>query len=145
MKTTELIKRTCPMCGRTTGLKEDETMAAEHRHYAMYGGRIQDELTDFDAFEREFVKTGYCPKCQEIIFGKEAPKTGRFIDMEAAPEFWQSLHGLVIEMGRNTKGIMDSAKFKAFSADEKIIALNELMILPCYAVEDDGTVVCTLQ
>lgn len=142
MKTTELIKRTCPMCGRTTGLKEDETMAAEHRHYAMYGGRIQDELTDFDAFEREFVKTGYCPKCQEIIFGKEAPETGRFINMEATPEFWQSLHGLVVEMGRNTKAIIDSAKFKAFSADEKIITLSELMILPGYAVEDDGTVIC---
>lgn len=70
MKTTELIKRTCPMCGRVIGLKEDETMAAEHRHYAMYGGRIQDELTDFDAFEREFIKTGYCPNCQEMLFGK---------------------------------------------------------------------------
>ena len=57
MKTTELIKRTCPMCGRVIGLKEDETMAAEHRHYAMYGGSIQNELTSFDAFEREFIKT----------------------------------------------------------------------------------------
>lgn len=139
MKTTELIKRTCPMCGRTTGLKEDETMAAEHRHYAMYGGSIQDELIDF---EREFIKTGYCPNCQEMLFGKEAPETGRFIDMEATPEFWQSLRGLAGEMGGNKKGIIDSAKFKAFSADEKIIALNELMILPCYAVEDDGTVIC---
>lgn len=142
MKTTELIKRTCPMCGRTTGLKEDETMAAEHRHYAMYSGSIQDELIDFDAFEREFIKTGYCPNCQEMLFGKEAPETGRFIDMEATPEFWQSLRGLAGEMGGNKKGIIDSAKFKAFSADEKIIALNELMILPCYAVEDDGTVIC---
>lgn len=142
MKTTELIKRTCPMCGRTTGLKEDETMAAEHRHYAMYGGSIQDELIDFDAFEREFIKTGYCPNCQEMLFGKEAPETGRFIDMEATPEFWQSLRGLAGEMGGNKKGIIDSAKFKAFFADEKIIALNELMILPCYAVEDDGTVIC---
>lgn len=142
MKTTELIKRTCPMCDRTTGLKEDETMAAEHRHYAMYGGSIQDELIDFDAFEREFIKTGYCPNCQEMLFGKEAPETGRFIDMEATPEFWQSLRGLAGEMGGNKKGIIDSAKFKAFSADEKIIALNELMILPCYAVEDDGTVIC---
>lgn len=142
MKTTELIKRTCPMCGKVTGLKEDETMAAEHRHYAMYGGSIQDELTDFDAFEREFIKTGYCPNCQEMLFGKEAPETGRFIDMEATPEFWQSLRWLAGEMGRNKKAIIDSAKFKAFSADEKIIALNELMILPCYAVEDDGTVVC---
>ena len=142
MKTVELIKRTCPMCGRVTGLKEDETMAAEHRHYAMYGGSIQDELTDFDAFEREFIKTGYCPNCQEMLFGKEAPETGRFIDMEATPEFWQSLRGLAGEMGGNKKAIIDSAKFKAFSADEKIIALNELMILPCYAVEDDGTVVC---
>ena len=62
--------------------------------------------------------------------------------MEATPEFWQSLHGLVVEMGRNTKAIIDSAKFKAFSADEKIITLSELMILPYYAVEDDGTVIC---
>lgn len=131
MKTTELIKRTCPMCGRVIGLKEDETMAAEHRHYAMYGGRIQDELTDFDAFEREFVKTGYCPKCQEIIFGKEAPETGKFIDMEATPEFWQSLHGLVIEMGRNTKGIIDSAKFKSLHcAIDMQSATNHVDIFP---------------
>lgn len=94
MKTTELIKRTCPMCGRVIGLKEDETMAAEHRHYAMYGGSIQNELTSFDAFEREFIKTGYCPNCQEMLFGKEAPETGRFIDMEQHLSFGRACMGL---------------------------------------------------
>lgn len=142
MKTTELIKRTCPMCGKVTGLKEDEMMAAEHRHYAMYGGSIQDELTSFDAFEREFIKTGYCPNCQEMLFGKEAPETGRFIDMEATPEFWQSLHGLVDETHGDEKAVVNSERFKVFSADEKIITLSELEILPNYAVEDDGAVVC---
>lgn len=142
MKTTELIKRTCPMCGRTTGLKEDETMAAEHRHYAMYGGRIQDELTDFDAFEREFIKTGYCPKCQETLFGKEAPETSRFVDMEEIPDFWQSFHELVEETLGDEDKVINSERFKNFSADEKLIALSELEILLNYAVEDDGTVVC---
>lgn len=142
MKTIELIKKTCPMCGGVTKLKENSTMAAEHRHYVLYGGKIQDELIDFDAFEREFIKTGYCPNCQEMLFGSEMPETSRFIDMEATPEFWQSLRGLAGETLGDEDKVLRSERFKAFSADEKLIALSELEILPNYAVEDDGTVVC---
>lgn len=140
MKTIELIKRTCPMCGRTTGLKENSTMAAEYRHYALYGGKIQDELKDFNTFEREFIKTGHCPECQETLFGNKVPETGRFIDMEETLEFWQSFYELVEEtLGK----VISSERFKNFSVNEKIITLSELEILSHYAVEDDGTVACT--
>lgn len=142
MKTMELIKRTCPMCGGVTRLKENSTMAAEHHHYVLYGGKIQDELTSFNAFEREFVKTGYCPNCQEMLFGSEMPETSRFIDMEEMPDFWQSFHELVEETLGDENKVINSERFKNFSADEKIITLSELEILPNYTVEDDGTVVC---
>lgn len=142
MKTIELIKKTCPMCGGVTRLKENGAMAAEHHHYVLYGGKIQDKLTDFNAFEREFIKTGYCQNCQEMLFGKEAPETSRFIDMEEIPDFWQNFHELVEETLGDEDKVISSERFKNFSADEKIITLSELEILPHYAVEDDGTVVC---
>lgn len=44
MKTTELIKRTCPMCGRVIRLKEDETMAAEDILYLIQW-KLKKELT----------------------------------------------------------------------------------------------------
>ena len=38
------------------------------------GGLIQEKLKSFNDFEREFVKTGYCPECQEDLFMKELSK-----------------------------------------------------------------------
>lgn len=67
------VIRTCPMC--------DEECDEEHvlwvegarridqmEKYISYGGLIQEKLSLFSKWEREFVKTGYCKKCQEELF-----------------------------------------------------------------------------
>ena len=45
--------------------KEEE----EWGNYTCYGGRIQDRMPDTDPQKREFIKSGYCPDCQEQLFG----------------------------------------------------------------------------
>lgn len=32
---------------------------------------IQNLLPDLNPMEREFVKSGYCPQCQQLLFGTE--------------------------------------------------------------------------
>lgn len=73
MKYVSHIMNSCPMCGKVTYLGLSETQAVEFDHYVdaeNAGARllIQDALPSFDAFEREFVKTGYCPDCQKMLF-----------------------------------------------------------------------------
>lgn len=73
MKYVSHIMNRCPMCGKVTYLGLSEDQAAEFDHYVAaekVGERllIQDALPSFDAFEREFVKTGYCPDCQKMLF-----------------------------------------------------------------------------
>ena len=61
------IKR-CPIC------KEIHILEVEKERIMDYAsGRklIQEAFPDpdYDKFEREFIKSGYCPKCQEMLFG----------------------------------------------------------------------------
>lgn len=50
----------------------------------LYGdGLIQDRLPNMGAVEREFLKTGYCHSCQELIFGGfNKPNMERWIEAE---------------------------------------------------------------
>lgn len=66
-----LINKICPMCGKSAFLRINSDQEKEFKSYACYGGLIQEKLKSFNDFEREFVKTGYCPECQENLFMKE--------------------------------------------------------------------------
>lgn len=46
----------------------DEEALAVRAYFRGNGLLIQEALPDFNPLEREFVKTGYCSKCQQIIF-----------------------------------------------------------------------------
>ena len=67
-----IIEKMCRMCGKlhTIELTEEETNA--YYLYAYGKKRIQDCLPQMDAYEREFLITGYCPVCQKKIFGGES-------------------------------------------------------------------------
>lgn len=57
--------------------------------YCQGKGRIQELLVHYDPFEREFLKTGYSPESQEIIFGvKYAPKKKVFFSSEEFEEYF---------------------------------------------------------
>lgn len=69
----KLNSKKCPMCGKWSTLDLTE---GEYRVYNKYLIRkayrsvaIQDMLPDFSATMREWVMTGYCPECQEKLFG----------------------------------------------------------------------------
>ena len=67
-----LINKILPQCvGKVLFLRINSDQEKEFKSYACYGGLIQEKLKSFNDFEREFVKTGYCPECQENLFMKE--------------------------------------------------------------------------
>lgn len=60
----------CPECGQrwTITLTNDQ----ERRFFEYRNDKelmIQQVFPDLNAVEREFLKTGLCPECQEEIFG----------------------------------------------------------------------------
>ncbi len=63
------VTRNCMICGKYSHLLlTDEEMTA-YKEYKEKGGLIQDILPSLNNCEREFLKSGYCPKCQEMLFG----------------------------------------------------------------------------
>ena len=66
------------MTGQPVHLLMDELIL-----YKSGYGCIQDILLHFDPFEREFVKTGYGPHSQELLFGVTyTPKKKVFFSQE---------------------------------------------------------------
>ena len=61
------IVRQCS-CGRTESLDLTEKEWAKYQAWRNGECYIQD-IGTLNAVEREFIKTGYCPECQENIFG----------------------------------------------------------------------------
>ena len=62
------ITKQCPMCGECydISLTEDQ----RERYFRSWNREvlIQDALPELNPMEREFLKTGYCPKCQRLLF-----------------------------------------------------------------------------
>lgn len=65
---------TCEMCGKKSHLPLSDEELFVLRSYLVGGGYIQNWLATLNKCEREFVKTGFCPKCQELIFGNGETK-----------------------------------------------------------------------
>ena len=68
------IYQVCPMCGKEHRIA---LTAKEYIDYDTFFGRelIQNIFPDMDLLEREFLKTGYCPKCSCLLTGRDVPKT----------------------------------------------------------------------
>jgi len=63
-----MIEKRCPMCGRYfTMILTDEELES-YEAYMDGDGKIQDCLPNLNPMEREFLKTGYCPECQKMLF-----------------------------------------------------------------------------
>lgn len=60
------VYKECPGCCFEHKIEVDEK---RYKDYEARKGFIQDLFPELNAFEREFLKTGYCPKCQEKIYG----------------------------------------------------------------------------
>lgn len=61
------ITRTCPICGEETSIEVTNTETL--KQIARWErGEIYLQDIPLPASEREFIKTGYCMECQEILF-----------------------------------------------------------------------------
>ena len=67
-KFVKVIYKECPMCRQETYLRLTKEQMEQCTKYTCCGGLIQDVLPSLDKFGREFVKMGYCPSCQEILY-----------------------------------------------------------------------------
>lgn len=65
MKVSEL----CPFCGRITS-QELNVTAEQLRRYRNHEDLIQNIFSKLNAAEREFIMSGYCYECQEMIFAE---------------------------------------------------------------------------
>ena len=63
------LPRLCPMCG-TINSKELDITDKQLSDWKN-GGLIQNVFPNLSASEREFIITGYCDNCQELLFGGE--------------------------------------------------------------------------
>lgn len=70
-----LVERVCPMCRKEMAMTVPKEGLVK---YSCYGKLIQEAFPELNLMEREFIKTGYCPDCQKILFGADFKST-RFV------------------------------------------------------------------
>ena len=60
------ITRVCPICGKEHAIEVDTISLHLWMQKELL---LQDAFPEFNPLEREFVKSGYCPECQALMFG----------------------------------------------------------------------------
>ena len=146
IKYVRTVEKNCPLCGNTTYLRMTEDQNKQWEHFACYGQQgklIQDALPSFDKFGREFIKSGYCPDCQEDLFGSKLDdKTAYFSKGNQAQLNQSKIDNFLNE----TKDIMDfeerilSKAAEKLSIPEKVLYLYEMDLEENYYVNDKGNV-----
>ena len=63
------VERQCGMCGQKSRIKLSERELEAYERYLKGDELIQDCLPTLNRVEREFLKSGYCTDCQELLFG----------------------------------------------------------------------------
>lgn len=75
----EVIVMRCPMCDKTHQMTLSDAQSNRLWEWEQGFGAIQELLPDLNPVEREFLKSGYCPDCQEELFGNgETFKISRY-------------------------------------------------------------------
>ena len=62
------VKQECSICGHETRMKLTEDELDTYKNYLAGGLLIQECFPTLNKVEREFLKSGYCAKCQELLF-----------------------------------------------------------------------------
>lgn len=63
------VKQECSICNHITKMKLTECELEAYREYLKGDKLIQECLPALNKVEREFLKSGYCIKCQKLLFG----------------------------------------------------------------------------
>lgn len=151
---TGVVKNMCPMCGRTVYLKVTEDKQDEYDCYSTEhpNKSIQSALPSFDKFEREFIKTGYCPVCQKKIFCAKLPAENGFFSLDAEVNrdniredaidaFLMHPSFASFQNRKDWIGAIRSECAQELTVNEKLLFLEEFDLLDQYKVSEDGTVV----
>lgn len=64
-----ILEQECPMCGKKHQMILTKDEGLQFERWEHEGLLIQDCFPSFNPMEREFIKTGYCPGCQSLLFG----------------------------------------------------------------------------
>lgn len=143
-KYVKTIKKTCPMCNYDHYFRLTDVQAKQWSDYVCYGGLIQDRMLDVDKFGREFIKSGYCPDCQEKLFGSTLTDKSAYIstkEYEEDEDYYE-----VIEQFMDATEDMDakesilSEAANILPVAEKVIYLYETGLEDEFYVDDAGNV-----
>ena len=68
----EIETRICPTCEEKWGIKLTDKEWKRYGEWRWYKSvMIQEALPKLNPMEREFLKSGYCPECQSLLFGTD--------------------------------------------------------------------------
>lgn len=136
-----LITKKCPMCHETFFMKITKEEEKQIIDYVAYGGSIQDKISLLDKFGREFVKTGYCPNCQEMLFNSTLKDNSRYFSenslrQKAMSEFMNKQK----ETSMNYYDLIKSDFAKELNTNEKLLFLYEFELTDDLFLDEDGNV-----
>lgn len=114
-----IVEKQCPICGKVTYMVIDAENYDQVMEYmvALYFNTkrkvVQKALPFLDKFGREFIKSGYCPECQEDLFNSVLEDKSSYfscsdIDNEVLDEFFEVVYkiGAVNALCRLIKQIL---------------------------------------
>ena len=134
-----LINKICPMCKKNAFLRINSDQKKEFKSYDCYGGLIQEKLKSFNDFEREFVKTGYCPECQNGLFMKELSRgenhffTQNDIRDDVVEKFINDIAEVYVDENR----VLDCWKAILSTIAEKLSVNEKLLYLYEFDLENE--------
>lgn len=149
-KVKRFIEKKCPLCRGTHYMMVEAEKYGIVMNYmvAMYYNTerktIQEALPFLNKFGREFILTGYCPKCQEVLFDvkqKKADKKNYFSCQDLDNEAFRRFGDLVEREGIDSA--INSDKAKALSMPQKLFVIDEFDLWDDVLLDDSDNLVLT--
>ena len=140
MKYVKTIMKECPMCKQQYYMRLTEKQAEQWHDYTCYGGLIQEKMPDIDKFGREFIKSGYCPSCQESLFGSKLNDKSAYFSLENPEEFnyERTQEFAKVSESLDYKDSVCSEAAEKLSIAEKVLYLYEMELEDEYYVDENG-------
>ena len=136
-----LIRKVCPMCNEIYYMKVTEDEHKQIKSYWTYGGLIQEKLSLLDKFGRKFVKSGYCPECQEIMFSKNLEEKSKYFSQKSLrSEVMAKFSEKAYENKLSCFDAIQSKIASVLNYNEKILFLYEMGLDNCLYLDENGNV-----
>ena len=65
------LEKQCPICHKWHMLELSNWQSRKLYEYNRGNGLIQEIFPELSRVEREFIKSGFCPECQAVLFYNE--------------------------------------------------------------------------